>query len=215
MLRCIYNIKAVVFVIMLSSCSSKTETTASGFDSSRDVNNTPVVTKNISISNPEIKPEINTNSLSANEIGEMILDGRLQPSDNNFTHRMIDSLNAIDKPSRKFYFKVFNKIMNYADGALSESIGNYALTYVMQNPEEFISNINNLEAERFDTWATQIGLELFLSANEPQENYNHFTSTFLKNCKGCNFATIVKLKRFNKLVWQTMQANLNAEKSKL
>lgn len=209
-----YNFKyfsAVVFVALMGACSSKTETTASSIDSNRvaETHGTIAIKDTLQQIN---SPAIDTKALPARTIGEMILDGRLKPSDNEFTFRILDSLNTSDKGSRKFYFDVFNKIMDHSDGALSEAIGNYALTYVELNPAEFIRYTSSLPASRFETWASQVGIELFLSGNEPKENFQHYSRSVNGNCKGCSKATVQKLRQFNQLVWQTMEQNIKAEK---
>jgi hypothetical protein len=156
-------------------------------------------------------PAINTDSLPAETVGQMILDGKLVPGDNVFTYRMMDSLLSATSPRHPFYFRVFDKIMDHADGALGEAIGDYSLTYVEQQPSAFIKNIQPLPKHRFETWASQVGIELFLSSNEPGDSYKKFESATIANCKTCNATALQSVRRFNQLVWQTMQANIKAE----
>ncbi len=207
-------ILAVVFVGTMTFCSSKTETAASSLDTSavEQVFTSGAMATQTEVVEVATGANANTDSLPARTIGQMILEGKLIPSDNKFTFQMMDSLNAVNKSARPFYFTVFDKIMKHADGALSEAIGNYALTYVEQNPVELFQNLGKLEKHRFDAWASFVGIELFLSANNAEEGYKKFAETFSRNCKGCSKAEVQKMNAFNKLVWQTMQANIDADK---
>jgi hypothetical protein len=199
---------AVVFVVAALSCGShETSATAVSIDSTSKLSSEKLI-DTVSTT----AATINTDSLQTHTIGEMVLNGTLKPSDNTFTFRLMDSLMAVDQESRKFYFTVFNKILDYADGALGEAIGDYALTYVEQHPGEFIANMKDLPQERLAAWASNIGIEISLSANDAKDSYKKFSESFINNCKGCSKQTIQQLQQFNKLVWQTVKENLNAER---
>ena len=203
------KILLAVCCFFIAGCGSREkQETAFSYDTSATT--AQVTNTNIDTTPVPDQPIINHDSLPAETIGQMILDGKLIPSDNEYTFRMMDSLQTVHGSKRKFYFGVFNKIMDRADGALGEAVGDYALTYVEQNPKLFIGFISAYPSERFETWASHIGIELFLSSNDSKSSYDKFSQSFITNCKNCNTATINKLKRFNKLVWQTMKENEKA-----
>jgi hypothetical protein len=128
---------------------------------------------------------------------------------------MLDSLSSDSKQSRQFYFKVFNKIMNKADGEVAESIGGYALTYVQNYPQEFLDNSRAFSKNQLEAWAGNIGIELYLSSNESdnvKEAFDQMVVLFNDNCKGCNSSQRNRLKDFNNLIWRTIKENQQADK---
>jgi hypothetical protein len=196
---------AVVLALPVVACNTdKTHTAATSFDSTI----------------PKVKPVDTTaalrqkndaDSLPMRTVGNMVLDGSFTPTDDPATFRLMDSLQANTKESRRFYFSVFNKIMDRADGALGEAIGDYTLTYVEQFPAEFIEFSKDFTNERMETWASNVGIELSLSANDPKEGYANYDDLVTRNCKGCNKQTQQRLQQFNKMVWRTVKENIAAE----
>ena len=206
------NFIGIVCFIFLAGCNSGETTTT---DTSIDTNNIVETKTNpgteVIVTGTPSTPALNLDGMPIRMIGQMILEGKLKPADNPYTFQLMDSLQAVNQTERRFYFGVFNIIMNHADGALGEAIGDFALTYVEQYPAEFINNMKSFPADRFETWASHIGIELFLSGNDPKDSFNTFSRMIIGNCKGCNSATISRIKQFNQLVWQTMQANIKSE----
>ncbi len=152
-----------------------------------------------------IKPE----ELPISRVGELVLKDSIKVYDNEvITFMLFDSLLSPKKKSRDFYFKVFNKMMDRSGGKMGDAIGDYALTYVESYPREFLANSKNFTQDRMDTWASNIGIELFLLPGNKKEAYEKSIRTFTNNCKNCDTADLARLNTFNKLVLQTIEQNL-------
>lgn len=150
----------------------------------------------------------NIRALPVKKVGELILSDSIKAiNDEVVSFMLLDSLSAESRRSRDFYFKVFNKIMDHSGGALSDAIGDYALSYVESYPNEFLANSRNFSGNRLETWASHIGIELFLSSGDVKDIYDKTTQSFQTNCKGCDAATLARLNDFNKLIWTTIEQN--------
>ena len=148
-------------------------------------------------------------------VADLILKDSIRPISNPVIYKMLDSLSSDLKPTRQFYFGVFNKIMNKADGEVAESIGGYALTYVQNYPKEFLENSRTLSKNQFEAWASNIGIELYLSSSESdnvKETYDQMVVLFNDNCKDCIGYFRSRLKEFTNLIWQTIRENQQAQK---
>lgn len=150
----------------------------------------------------------NLRDLPIKKVGELILSDSIKAlNDEIISFMLLDSLSAESRRSRDFYFKVFNKIMDHSGGALSDAIGDYALSYVESYPNEFMANSKNFSGNRLETWASHIGIELFLSSGDVKDIFDKTTQSFQTNCKGCDAATLARLSDFNKMIWTTIEQN--------
>lgn len=216
--------KCFVFVIACSvivSCSDFTsQKVAEKKDTTLAVNaDTPAIT-NIAIAGdyelpidtltekPNRRVAKSLRDLPIKKVGELILSDSIKTlNDEVISFMLLDSLSAQKRKSRDFYFKVFNKIMDRSGGAMSDAIGDYALSYVESYPGEFLENSKSFSANRLETWASHIGIELFLSSGDPKDVYEKTTQLFHANCKGCDAAALARLNEFNKLIWTTIEQN--------
>ena len=150
----------------------------------------------------------NPEDLPIRTVGELIISDKIKSLKNDtISFMLLDSLLADSRQTRDFYFKVFNKLMDRSGGNLSDAIGDYALSYVERYPNEFLANSKKFSANRLGTWASNIGIELFLSAGDVKEAYDKTTQSFVSNCKGCQAQEFERLSEFNKLIWTTIVQN--------
>lgn len=196
-------IKIGVVVFFFSCNSTETSTSTSTLDTS---GTGTTITSTVAQPGGAEQTTINVDNLPADSVGRMLISGALQPGDNAYTYRMMDSLLSDNRDTRRFYFGVFNKIMDHASGALGDAIGDYVLTFVEQYPADFISFSRSYTQNRFDVWASHAGIELSLSSNNPTDSYQKFSQGVLARCSQCSSITKNRLRLFNKLVWQTMKA---------
>lgn len=91
--------------------------------------------------------------LPLKEAGELILNDSIHPSDNHITFLLMDTISGCKKNDLNFYLKVFEKILNYADGALAEVVGSYTWDFIEKRPAEFINHIETLDNEQIMRWA--------------------------------------------------------------
>ncbi len=145
---------------------------------------------------------------SPKEIGQMILDNKIQPTDNDVTFRVMDSLLSKNADDRKFYFKVFIKILEKADGALAEMVGTPAMKYVENYTSEFLDLSANISKENFNSWASFVGWEILLSSNDdPVKDGELFIEKLLSNCPELKEKDNQRLKSFNDIVMKSIREN--------
>jgi hypothetical protein len=78
---------------------------------------------------------------------------------------LLDSLTAINKLSRPFYFKVVTKTYKKSDGYFSEGLGLAGKEYVENNTKEFAAYFDNKECfdeNDLETWAKIVLLEFHI-----------------------------------------------------
>ena len=145
---------------------------------------------------------------SPKEIGQMILDNKIQPTDNDVTFRVMDSLLSKNADDRKFYFKVFIKILEKADGALAEMAGTPAMKYVENYTSEFLDLSASISMENFNSWASFVGWEILLSSNDdPVKDGELFIEKLLSNCPELKEKDNQRLKSFNDIVMKSIREN--------
>jgi hypothetical protein len=127
----------------------------------------------------------------------------IPPSDNKITVDCMDSLLSNNIQTRNFYFPVFVKIAQKADGALSEVIGQYIISYIERFPKEFSVKATSIEGQQMHNWASYVGYELkfqYKNSQKAEERINKIVS----RCSTCNPTQKKTLKSFNKLSIEQM-----------
>lgn len=143
---------------------------------------------------------------SAKEIGQMILEDTVRPTDNDVTFRIMDSLLAKNYEDRKFYFKVYAKILDLADGALAEAVGIPGMKYVENYTKEFVGLSSSLTTKQLDSWANFVAWEiLFDSQNDPIKEGEKFIGKLESNCSDLDSIDKKNLKKFISIISQTIQ----------
>lgn len=127
-----------------------------------------------------------------------ILNDSIRPSDNFSTFRVMDSLEARAFEDREFYFRVFLKISDEADGALAEAVGLSALKYIENHTAEFLQLSPTSTKQQFDSWAHTVGVEILLSSQEdPMKDAQIFYDNLKANCIECSDEQKKLLENFN------------------
>jgi hypothetical protein len=136
--------------------------------------------------------------LNPKEFAKLILSDSIKPSDNLSTFRIMDSIEAKSFEDREYYFKVFIKIIDKADGALSEVIGSRARLFVKQHTQEFLKFASLLNNKEFETFAQFVGQEFVLENSDTllQTRKEYYFKLLYKNCKDCSIIDKNKLKKF-------------------
>ncbi len=148
--------------------------------------------------------------LPIEKVGKLLLKDSLPTLENEvIIYKLLDSLCAKTRKSRDFYFLVFNKLIKRSDGILADAVGDYALNYVETYPAEFLANSKAFSNALLETWASQIGIELYLSAGSTKDSFDKTVETFRRNCKGCSTTEMERLARFEGLIWNTIKQNLD------
>jgi len=101
--------------------------------------------------------------LPLKKTGELFLTDSIQPSDNYITFSLMDTISGCTNSDLNFYLKVFEKILNYADGALAEAVGSYTWKFIEKRPAEFINHIDNLNDDQIMKWADYTFYEMYFA----------------------------------------------------
>lgn len=138
-------------------------------------------------------------------LAELILNDSINPSDNFYTFRIMDSINSISYSDRQFYLKAFINIMDKADGALAEAVLSPARAYIELHSKEFFEINPPLSKEQFNRWANYVGDEIYLSSNnDEKENGERFINLITTNCSDCSTETKRKVKEFCTIVMKSI-----------
>jgi hypothetical protein len=106
---------------------------------------------------------------------QMILDNKVQPSDNDETFEVIDQLFVENQNDLDFYFEVFRVIVDKSDGALSEVVGQYIMSFLKLYPDFFISKYSEFEESEKMKYVYQLSFEFYYSnGNYKMEIINFF-----------------------------------------
>lgn len=104
--------------------------------------------------------------------------GKIKVEDNNITINLLDTITSFhnSKAISSFYFFLFNKICNTADGALSEILGSYCQRVILNSPSYVINYFkrNNMIMRKY---AELLGYELYFmedGTSEIEYGYSDF-----------------------------------------
>lgn len=103
---------------------------------------------------------------------EIYKEEKLIPADDSKMLSVTEKLFTLETENDFFYFVVFTKSMNGADGFFAEALGMSALKFVQENTERFAeffsSNVTKLNEKDLDNWAYYVNSEIKIS-NEGKE----------------------------------------------
>ena len=110
--------------------------------------------------------------LSIKQVGELILIDSIYPSDNFVTFALLDTISGCKENDLEFFLKVFEKIINDADGALAETVGLYTWKFIKKRPIEFIKHIDKLNKEQIKKWADFTFYDMYFTYSEDELKTN-------------------------------------------
>ena len=90
-------------------------------------------------------------------------------SDDDKTFHLLEVLTTGNEEILPFYFYLFNKIHNHANGALAEVMGDYSMLMIINNPVYVFSYFNEGKDgdNALDQYAGSIGIEFAMESNYP------------------------------------------------
>jgi hypothetical protein len=201
-----------ILIILLSGCNGGKNDKSPNISSVKETarKEKPVINNRVerpdSLKDPYSRYYLSDKNLK--EIGDLILKDSVIPTDNYLTFRIMDSLSARTYQDRKFYFKVYAKILNKADGALAEAMGIPGLKYVESHTREFIGLSIDLTNKQIESWANFIAWEIiFDSRKDPIEDGNMFIEKLISNCGELDLKLKRELDNFNKLIMNAIKEN--------
>ncbi len=117
---------------------------------------------------------VKTDSMSIKKYGQLILDNKVEPSDNEQTFRCLQNLVSKDENEREFYFHVYEVIAKKSDGALSEVIGGYLKASFELFPDFFLLKFKNLDKQGKKIFLDNLAFEFYASKPDYE--------TFINEC---------------------------------
>ena len=132
--------------------------------------------------------------------------GRAEPTDNDETLALMDSIFTKNTVTQPFYFLTLTRTMPKADGAYAEPLVIMAKEFAEQQPKRFTTYFlaeKLLTVKDFNNWGECVAME-FYTSNEGREVSARaaWAKARLANCKKCSAAEKSKLREFTELVSQ-------------
>ncbi|TMM59313.1 hypothetical protein FEE95_07735 [Maribacter algarum] len=161
----------LVLILSLVSCNSRgTKKTKYERDSIQvsDENELPKGNEEAQVE----KPKLNTTAIQ--KYAQLILENKVSPSDNNETFECLDQLFQENKKDLNFYFEVFRVIVKKSDGALSEVIGQYIVTFLRSYPNYFIERYTDFEFEEKMRFIDFMAYEFYFAGTDFKVEINEF-----------------------------------------
>jgi hypothetical protein len=159
--------KIIIALLLFVSCQSKP---------------TNINQKNNSIESLlTVNKSNNKDTIDTNEFANKVLMGLAKVSDDNPTFACMDSLVSNNVKTRDFYWQVFQVILKKSDGALSESVGSYLITYLQKYPKEFAKRYSKLNNERQSKCVHFAAYEYYFSEESEKK-----IVTIKQSCENCN-----------------------------
>jgi hypothetical protein len=142
-------------------------------------------------------------------VGMNILNGeRIWGYNEKYIFSLMDSLISKNSDSRLFYFKVFGKICEQADGCVGEVIGLYVLKYFELNPSEFIANSKFISDTTFKSMGYNAGVEISMTNDgEPIEVFQNLKTETIEKTKTISDLDKQKLDIFFKQMIEGLESN--------
>ncbi len=134
-------------------------------------------------------------------------NGKVKPADDTNTFSIIDSLNTKNHQTRPFYILVVSKMLDKADGALSESLGVSCKKFIESNPDfliAFLYSKNSVVTSNFiDNWANEIAGDFMIGCEGKEKScIEKSERQSLANTKSSNKIRLTKLYKKIKSSWQ-------------
>ena len=189
------NFYLCCFLILLSSC---------GINSHQD-NPTKRSASNFNNLNIEIdslrdpKHASYLSDLPLRQVATYFLNDSITPTDNTITFNCLDSLLNDNAETRSFYFPVYLKILERADGALAEVVGGYVIQYIERYPSEFFTRCIDLNSSQFELLCSAAGSDLYFE--DDNVNYTQkWGNLLISNCLDCSPKQLELIQKFKTLV---------------
>jgi hypothetical protein len=149
-----------------------------------------------------------TDSISPKVYGQLILDGKIIPSDNLATNACLEELFTEDQTDKEFFFKVYRKISANADGALSEMIGGITKSFFELNPDFCLEKFKSFEPKEKDSFIENIAYEFYASGIDYENDINEYIEKAekkLENKNHSNLESLIEIKK--QLIYKSKKMN--------
>ena len=169
------NMKKLLQILFLTqfillSCNSKTEKKA---ELKKPVS-TESLSQTIKVSETEKDKTVEIDTAKIKKYAQQILDNKIYPSDDNETFECINQLFAENQKDINFYFNVFRVIVKKSDGALSEAIGQYVMSFLRSNPDFFIEKYSEFDSDEKNKFVGFMAYEFYFSETDYKTEINEY-----------------------------------------
>ncbi len=155
---------------ILLSCNSKTEKKA---ELKKPIS-TESLSQNIKVSEIEKNNTVEIDTAKIKKYAIQILENKVYPSDDDETFECINQLFAENQKDLNFYFKVFRVIVKKSDGALSEAIGQYVMSFLRSNPDFFIEKYSKFNSDEKNKFIGFMAYEFYFSETDYKTEISEF-----------------------------------------
>jgi len=153
-----------------------------------------ILISNDSNSKTETLNQTKSDSISSKEYGQLILNGKVKPTDNEATYNCLLELIAENQTDLDFYFSVYRKISENADGALSEMLSGIIKTFFELKPDFCIEKLKSIESKEKDSFLEYIAYEFYASGFDYETNINEYIERAEKKLKDRSQSNLDTLK---------------------
>lgn len=113
------------------------------------------------------------NDINISKTAKAYYNGQFKVDDGRKTFSILDSLNTRNNDTRPFYLFLVSKMMNEADGALSEGLGNSIKEYFETRPDnvlDFLFSNSKIVTTQFkNNWANVIAGEFMIICEDNEK----------------------------------------------
>ncbi len=124
-----------------------------------------------------VENENKIDTIKIRKYAKLILENKINPSDNVETFQCLKQLYTTNKNDLEFYFKVFRVIVKKSDGALSEIMATEIMDFMKFNPAFFIENYLKFDTNEKNRFIGFMAYEFYLmDPNSKKEMNEYFLS---------------------------------------
>jgi hypothetical protein len=135
---------------------------------------TESLSQTIKVSETEKDKTVEIDTAKIKKYAQQILDNKIYPSDDNETFECINQLFAENQKDINFYFNVFRVIVKKSDGALSEAIGQYVMSFLRSNPDFFIEKYSEFDSDEKNKFVGFMAYEFYFSETDYKTEINEY-----------------------------------------
>ncbi len=130
-------------------------------------------------------------------VGDLILNGKdILENNEKYIKPLMDSLASSDYAKSEYYFKVFGKICEQADGYIGEELGTYVLDYFKKDPEKFLRNSTLVSNDILKRMGYEAGVEIAMREEHPEQAFQKLIQTTKAQLTNLNGGQKEKLNEF-------------------
>ncbi|MDP4271473.1 MAG: hypothetical protein Q8909_15340 [Bacteroidota bacterium] len=125
-----------------------------------------------------VKQATDPDNDSVKIVGDLILSGKSIWNDNEkYLKPLMDSLATSDYAKSEYYFKVFGKICEQADGYVGEELGTYILDYFQKDPQKFLRHSALVSNDIVGKMGYEAGVEMAMREEHPEQAFQQLIKT--------------------------------------